>query len=444
MNYFPNSDAELASMLKSISIDDFEELLKDIPAGLRYRQPLNLPDPLSEPELVSHMAALAGKNIKFRACFAGGGAYDHYIPAAIWKLVSRSEFITAYTPYQAEVSQGTLQAAYEFQSMISQLTGLPVTNASMYDCASAIAEAALLAARHTGKNQILISATTNPHYVDTVRTYLSGTGLRIVVVPMADGLTDNSQLLAKIGGDTAAVIIQSPNFLGLIENIDEISMDIKRIGGLLIMVYDPISLGILKSPADYGADIACGEGQPLGLPLAFGGPYLGLFSVKSDLVRKMPGRLVSRTVDNNGRPGFVLTLQTREQHIRREKATSNICTNQQLCALAATIYLALMGKSGIKHAAELCLAKAHFAAEKLSQIPGFRLRFTAPYFKEFVLQTPVPPKRIIEQLMKRNILAGIDLGGFKIGLKGCLLVAVTEKVTYEQIDEFAFWLGRVK
>ncbi len=444
MNYLPNSDAELASMLKSIGIDDFEELLKDIPAGLRYRQPLNLPDPLSEPELVDHMAALADKNIKFRACFAGGGAYDHYVPAAIWRLVGRSEFITAYTPYQAEVSQGTLQAAYEFQSMISQLVGLPVTNASMYDCASAIAEAALLAARHTGRNRILISATTNPHYIDTVRTYLSGTGLRIVVVPMADGLTDYSQLLGKVGDDTAATIIQSPNFFGLIENIDEVSSDIRRSGVMLVMVYDPISLGILRSPGDYGADIACGEGQPLGLPLSFGGPYLGLFSVKAELVRKMPGRLVSRTVDNSGRTGFVLTLQTREQHIRREKATSNICTNQQLCALAATIYLALMGKAGIKQVAELCLAKAHYAAEKLGRIPGFRLRFEAPYFKEFVLQTPVPPKRIIEQLMKRNILAGIDLGGFKIGLKGCLLVAVTEKITFEQIDELAFWLGRVK
>lgn len=444
MNYIPNTDAELQAMLESIGVKDFEQLLGAIPGSLRYRDQLNIPEALSEPDLVKHLTALSLKNKQYKSCFAGGGAYDHYIPSVIWRLVSRSEFITAYTPYQAEVAQGTLQATYEFQSMVSHLVNLPITNASMYDGATAMAEAAILASRHTDRSQILVAGTVNPNYLETMKTYLVGTGIQIVNVPVIEGLVDTNYIRSHLSDKIAAVIIQSPNFLGLIESIEEIAMDIKKSGALLIMGYDPISLGILKTPGEYGADIAVGEGQGLGIPLSYGGPYLGLFSVRADLVRRMPGRLVAKTVDANGKTGFVLTLQTREQHIRREKATSNICTNEQLYALMATVYLALMGKAGMKQVAELCLAKAHYAASKIGGLPGYKLKFKTPFFKEFVVQTPVTPKRIISHLGKSDILAGIDLGSFKFGLKGCLMIAVTEKISYEQIDELAYWLTKVK
>jgi glycine dehydrogenase subunit 1 len=314
----------------------------------------------------------------------------------------------------------------------------------MYDGASALAEAALLASRHTRRNEILIAATVNPHYIQTIKTYLSGTDLNIMVIPAADGQLDYKQLRESLSEKTAALIIQSPNFLGLIENVDDITGEVHDCGGLLIFSYDPISLGILKTPGEYGTDIACADGQPLGLPLSYGGPYVGLFSVRQDLIRKIPGRLVAKTKDINGKTGYVLTLQTREQHIRREKATSNICTNQQLCALTAAIYMAVMGKEGIKRTAELCLAKAHLAAEKICDLPGYKLKFETPFFKEFVIQTPISPKKIINGLAKYDILAGVDLSGFKIGLKGCLMVAVTEKITDKQIDELIFRLSKVK
>jgi glycine dehydrogenase subunit 1 len=444
MNYIPNTQSELQTMLESIGVHDFEELLQSIPASLRYRHPLNIPQSLPESDLVTCLTKLSEKNKRYDACFAGAGAYDHFIPAVVEHIISRPEFKTAYTPYQAEVTQGTLQAAYEFQSMISYLTGLPVTNASMYDGASALAEAALLAARHTHRKEILISSTVNPYHIETIKTYLKGTGIKVTTIPSVDGLVDYDHHGAKLGDNTAAFIIQNPNFLGLIEDIDNISGDIKRCGSLLVVSYDPISLGVLKSPADYGSDIACAEGQPLGIPLAFGGPYLGLLSARSDLVRKMPGRLVARTTDSQGKQGFVLTLQTREQHIRREKATSNICTNQQLCALAASIYLAVMGKAGIKRVAELCLTKAHYVADKICELPGFELKFTTPFFKEFVVQTPISPKKVINNLGRYDILPGVDLGRFKIGLKGCLMIAVTENITYEQIGELIYRLSKVK
>lgn len=444
MNYIPNTQFELQTMLESIGVHDFEELLQSIPASLRYHHPLNIPQSLPESELVTCLTKLSEKNKRYDACFAGAGAYDHFIPAVVEHIISRPEFKTAYTPYQAEVAQGTLQAAYEFQSMISHLTGLPVTNASMYDGASALAEAALLAARHTRRKEILISSTVNPYHIETIKTYLKGTGIKVTTIPSVDGLVDYDHHRSKLDDNTAAFIIQNPNFLGLIEDIDNIAGDIKRCGSLLAVSYDPISLGVLKSPADYGSDIACAEGQPLGIPLAFGGPYLGLLSARSDLVRKMPGRLVARTTDSQGRQGFVLTLQTREQHIRREKATSNICTNQQLYALAAGIYLAVMGKAGIKRVAELCLTKAHYAADKICELPGFKLKFTTPFFKEFVVQTPISPKKVINNLGRYDILPGVDLGRFKIGLKGCLMIAVTEKITYEQIEELIYRLSKVK
>ena len=444
MNYIPNTPAELQQMLQSIGLSDFEDLLKNIPGSARYRHELNIPPALNEHDLIENLKQFAGQNESFKTCFAGAGAYDHYIPAVIGAIVSRPEFMTAYTPYQPEVSQGTLQALYEFQSMISSLVGLPVTNASMYDGATALAEAALLAVRHTGRNEVLIAGTVNPNYIEVIRTYLSSSDAKITIIPFVDGLVDYKFLKNKLGSDTAVFLIQNPNFLGLIEQVGEIGGDVKNCGGLLAIAYDPISLGVMKSPGELGADIACAEGQPLGLAPAYGGPYLGLFSVRQDLVRKIPGRLAAKTVDVHGKTGYVLTLQTREQHIRREKATSNICTNQQLCALTATIYLAVMGKAGMRRVAELCLAGAHYAAGKIADIPGYRLKFSAPFFKEFVVQTPVSPKKIISSLAKFDILAGVDVGPFKIGLKGCLMIAVTEKVSQAQIDELAFRLSRIK
>ncbi len=444
MSYIPNTEADLQQMLESIGVGDFEDLLKDIPASLRYRHDLNIPKALPEFELIKTITALSERNAKFEACFAGAGAYDHYIPMVIGNIISRSEFLTAYTPYQAEVSQGTLQAIYEFQSMISSLTGLPVTNASMYDGASALAEAALLAVRHTRRNEVLVAGTVNQNYIDTIKTYLSGMDVVINIVPFVDGLVDYNHLREKLNDNTACFIIQSPNFLGSIEKVEDVVVEVKNNGSLMIMSYDPISLGILKTPAEYGVDIACSDGQPLGLPLAYGGPYVGMFSATQELIRKMPGRIVAKTTDAKGDTGYTLTLQTREQHIRREKATSNICTNQQLCALVVSIYLSVMGKAGIKRAAELCLAKAHYAARKICNLPGYKLRFNTPFFKEFVIQAPVTPKKIITALARHDILAGVDLSEFKIGLKGCLMVAVTEKISYEQIDELTFRLSKVK
>ncbi|MCP4580100.1 MAG: aminomethyl-transferring glycine dehydrogenase subunit GcvPA [candidate division Zixibacteria bacterium] len=444
MTYIPNTENDLQRMLESFGVSDFEDLLRNIPASLRYRHDLNIPQALPEHELIKHLDEISRDNKKYDACFAGAGAYDHFIPSVIGHLISRPEFMTAYTPYQPEVSQGTLQSIYEFQSMVSSLNGLPVTNASMYDGASALAEAVLLASRHTKRGEILIAATVNPYYIQTIRTYISGTDLNITIIPAANGQLDYKQLRSSLNDKIAALIIQSPNFLGLIENVDDIAGDVRNCGGLLVFAYDPISLGILKTPGDYGADIACADGQPLGLPLAYGGPYVGLFSARQDLIRKIPGRLVAKTDDINGEIGYVLTLQTREQHIRREKATSNICTNQQLCALVTAVYMAVMGKAGIKRVAELCLSKAHYAAEKICDLPGYKLKFDTPFFKEFVVQTPVSPKKIINGLAKYNILPGVDLSGFKIGLKGCLMIAVTEKVTKKQIDELVFRLSKVK
>ena len=444
MSYIPNTDADLQQMLASIGVGDFEDLLKNIPASLRYRHDLNIPGPLDEHMLIKHLSGLAGQNKKYDCCFAGAGAYDHFIPVVIGNLISRSEFMTAYTPYQAEVAQGTLQAIYEFQSMISSLTGLPVSNASMYDGASALAEAALLAIRHTGRKEILVAGNVNPNHIEVVRTYLSGLGMKTTPVAFADGLVDYNVLREKLTDKIAAFVVQSPNFFGLIEKIEDISRDVKSAGALLIMSYDPLSLGILKSPAGYGADIACADGQPMGLPLAYGGPYIGLFSASQELIRKIPGRIAAKTTDGNGKTGYVLTLQTREQHIRREKATSNICTNQQLCALVVSIYLAIMGKAGLKRVAELCLARAHYAANRICELPGYKMKFSAPFFKEFVVQTPVTPKKIISSLDKNGILAGIDLSGYKLGLKGCMMMAVTEKHSYQQIDELIFRLSKVK
>lgn len=441
MNYIPNSPEIRKRMLKEIGVAGFEDLIRTVPASIRLNRPMLLPEPLSELDLEMEIRGKAAGNSGTGICFAGGGAYDHFVPAAVDHILNRSEFYTSYTPYQAEVSQGTLQSMYEFQSLISRLTGLPVTSASLYDGATSLAEAILMAVSQTGRDEVLISGTVNPFYQETVSTYVSGRDIKIRSIRTFDGVTDFSDLRSKLSGKIAAVVLQSPNFLGQIERIADVSMEIKEGGGLLIQIYDPLSLGILSSPAENGADIAVGEGQCLGIPLNYGGPYLGLLSARRDFLRRMPGRLSGRTRDKEGRVGYVMTLQTREQHIRREKATSNICTNQALCALAASIYLSLLGPRGLEKIGRLCLSKAHYAASRISVLPGFSLKFSGPYFKEFVVQTPVAPGRVLSRLSKKGILAGIDLGKFKIGLKGCVMIAVTEKRSREQIDEMIFGLS---
>ena len=442
MNYISNSAKIRQRMLDEIGIEDFERLVESIPAGLRLRKPLNLPESLSEMELADEIQAISAKNKAIESSFAGGGAYDHFIPAAIDHILLRSEFYTAYTPYQAETSQGTLQAIYEFQTFISRLTGLPVTNASMYDGASALAEAVSLAAGKTGRNEVLISRSVNPFYTETVRTYLAGRKIKIKVTGLIGGITDEEDFKKRISDKTAAVVLQNPNFFGLLEKTSEISSQARENGHFFIIVYDPLSLGILASPGECGADIAVAEGQSLGLSLNYGGPYLGLFSSKKDFVRNIPGRLSGRTTDSKGRTGYVLTLQTREQHIRRERATSNICTNQALCALASTVYMSLLGNSGLEKIGKLCLSKAHYAADKISGLPGYNLKFKEPFFKEFVVETPVSPHKIITRLTARGIVPGIEIGKYIPGLKGCLMIAVTEKRSQKQIDDLVYELSK--
>ncbi len=439
MSYVPNTEQNKREMLEKIRVQEFSELIQAIPESIRLRSELKLPPPLSELELTRLLGELARMNVNTdkMICFLGGGAYDHFIPAIVDQIISRSEFYTAYTPYQAEVSQGTLQSIYEFQSLICELTGMDVANASMYDGATAAAEAALMAHAHTGRNEILVAGTLNPNYREVLDTYCGSIKMKLGTLPSEAGTMDIEAVQRRLSDKVACVIIQTPNFFGLLENIAEMEPLVHSNGTLLVLVCDPISLGILKTPKEYKADIAVGEGQSLGNNLSLGGPYLGYFAVKQELLRKMPGRIVGVTNDAEGRRGFVLTLQTREQHIRREKATSNICTNEALCALSACIYLSILGKSGIKKVAELCAQKSHYALDQLIKIDGCKRKFNTPFFKEFVLETSIPPKRIVKSLLKRNILAGIDLSLFDRKWKNQLLVCVTEKRTKEEIDYLA-------
>ena len=436
MPFIPNTDADRKQMLERIGVKNFEELLSNIPGELRFKQDSKLPDPLSEMEIAReiHRKTRCDQGVSEAINFLGGGAYDHFIPAAIGHIILRSEFYTAYTPYQPEVSQGTLQAIYEYQSMIAELMNMEVANASMYDGGSALAEAALMAVAGTSRNKILVSTSVHPHYRQIIRTYCHGQKIEIKLVELDDGITNFSDLSLKIDDDTAAVIIQHPNFLGNLEQVFEISKLTHDQGALLISSNDPISLGILEPPGNYDVDIATGEGQCLGNSLNFGGPYLGIMASKFKLIRRMPGRITGATVDSQGRKGFVLTFQTREQHIRREKATSNICTNQALNALAATVYLALMGRQGMQDVSKLCLQNSHYLADQIQKLDGFELAFSSPFFKEFVITTPVPPAEIVDKLMLQNIYAGIDLSQFDFGIKNGLLIAVTEKRTPEEMD----------
>ena len=439
MDYISNTEVDERSMLESNAVSDFDELLREIPRAVRLGKELNLPHPLSEMELQRRMEAFASENLSQSdyASFLGAGVYDHFIPAIISHLLSRSEFYTAYTPYQAEVSQGTLQAIYEYQTMICQLTGMDISNASLYDGGSAVAEASLMAHHFNRKKRIVLSGALHPHYREVTRTYLQGASVEIAECPPEEGMTDYLRLCAMCDDDTSCVVVQSPNFFGLIENPTALDECLERFPHIIfIMVVHPISLGILKPPGDFGAHIAVGEGQPLGNAQYYGGPHFGFLACQEKFKRVVPGRLVSATADLEGQRGFVLTLQTREQHIRREKATSNICTNQALNALAAAIYMSTMGRSGFGEVARQCLQKAHYLADRCEEIPGVSLAFSGPFFNEFVLNLPHAPADQEKAFRRERIFPGIPLDGYFPGMKNSLLVAVTEKRTRDEMDRY--------
>ena len=433
MPFLTNSENDLKEMLQVIGVENFEQLIDRIPAELRFKGKLNIPAAVSELEIQMLIGSIGEKN-RTGISFMGGGVYDHYIPALIDTITSRSEFYTAYTPYQPEVSQGTLQAIYEFQSMICELTQLDVTNASMYEGGSALAEAMLLASAHTNRKQMLIGGTLNYRYKEVLGSYVQHNQVELKEVPVQAFQIDFQSLVSMLTPDTAAVIVQHPNYFGFLEDVVRIGELCRQNNVMFIVFYDPISLGVLLPPGRYGADIAVAEGQVLGNRQNFGGPFIGLFSTKSDLVRKIPGRLSGMTRDVDGKTGFVLTLQTREQHIRREKATSNICTNSGLMALASTVYLSTLGKQGLKDVAQLCLQKSHYLAKGLAKLPRIEVVSEMPFFKEFTLKLPVSVKKVLSALREEGLFGGIALD--QIGYKNHLLVAVTEKRTKEEMDTY--------
>ncbi|MHB0912855.1 MAG: aminomethyl-transferring glycine dehydrogenase subunit GcvPA [Armatimonadota bacterium] len=434
MPYIPNTEADRKAMLESIGVQSVSELFARIPGGILREEPLDIPGPLSEMELSAYFGELAAKNADMQehACFLGAGIYDHYIPATVPAVLGRSEFYTSYTPYQPELSQGNLQSIFEFQTLVCQLTGMEVANASIYDGASALAEAALMASNITGKSDWVVSECVHPNYRETMRTYAWAAGNR-VIEGGREGIRTAS-LAELITPDTACVVVQSPNFFGAIEDLASASAAAKEHNALFIVCCDPISLGLLKPPGEYGADICVAEGQPLGIPMGFGGPLLGIFACRKEYVRQIPGRIVGTTIDAQGRRGYVLTLQTREQHIRRERATSNICSNEALYALAASVYLSTLGKDGLRSVAELCTQKAHYAAEVLSETPGCSVRMEVPFFKEFVVKPGRPIEEVNRLLLEQKIVGGLDLGRFYPDLAGHMLLCITEKRTREEID----------
>lgn len=439
MRYLPHTNDDIGRMLETIGVADVEELFRSIPKALRCNPELRLPPGMGEAELSSHLSGLAMQNrtMSCSASFLGAGAYRHYVPAAVTELSGRSEFVTPYTPYQPEISQGTLQALFEYQSQICRLFGMDVSNASHYSGATALADAALMA-RRVGKTRpkVIVSTNVHPEYRETLSTILDR-GEHVISIAAADGRLDRAALDAALGSDIAAVIVQFPNFFGIVEDFSDVARKTHDAGALLIAVVpEPIALGILSPPGAWGANIAVGEGLSLGLPVSFGGPTLGIFTVRKELVRQMPGRVCGKTVDAEGRPGYVLTLSTREQHIRREKATSNICSNQALCATTAAIYLALVGKEGMRKLALINAAKAAYAKERLTDA-GARLPFQAPTFNEFVVETKKPAADVLAALARDGICGGVDLGRWYPEMKHRILVCATELNTRKEIDRYA-------
>lgn len=445
-SFVSNTPEDIRKMLSTIGVEKFEDLLSEIPENLRIKGGLKLPAALSEFEAEKLLTKIAGRNYdpaKF-VSFIGAGVYDHVIPSLVDYVISRPEFYTAYTPYQPEVSQGTLTSIYEYQSLITELMDMSVSNASVYDLGSALGEAVHMARDITMRHRILVSETLHPYHTEVIRTYASGLDIPVEMLPSKEGLLDILALDEALSNeDVAAVIISHPNFFGMLESVYEISDKVHSAGAFLVVSVDPISLGILSPPGSYSADIAVSEGQSLGLSQGFGGPYLGVFTCKKDFIRRLPGRLIGRTVDAEGKPGFVMTLQTREQHIRREKATSNICTNEALCALAATVFLSVIGKQGIKNMANLSLQKAHYLSERIEKLSGFEIAFRGSFFKEFAVRTKKPASKIVESAAEKGFLAGVDLGRFKDDWSDLLLVAVTEKRTKQEIDSFVDVLASI-
>lgn len=439
MSYVPHSEADVRRMLDAVGAESVDELFSNVPEKYRLREPLDLPAPMSEWDTRRLLAERASENEEL-VCFAGGGIYDGYVPAAVDQILSRSEYYTAYTPYQPEVSQGTLQSIYEFQTMVSELTGLDVANASMYDGATATAEGVLMAygVGRGRRGAVAVAETLHPHYRAVLETYNAGTGLDLRTIARGgDGRLDPDALREAVDDDTAAVVVQSPNFFGVIEDWAAAAEVVHAAGALLVAVFDPVSLALLRSPGECGADIAVGEGQPLGNPMSFGGPALGLFACRQDFVRQMPGRIAGATIDEEERRAYVLTLQTREQHIRRERATSNICTNHALNALAATVYMAAVGRDGLRQVAETSLRGAHYAYDRLREVDGIEPMFPdAPFFREFAVRTKRPARELLDAARRRGILAGIALDRFHgaVEVDEGLLIAVTEKRRRDEID----------
>jgi glycine dehydrogenase subunit 1 len=444
MAYVPNTDNDRKVMFDAIGVEKFDDLIANIPDEIRLKSDLNLPPQLSELEALTLLKSYSAKNISTDShiCFMGGGAYDHYIPAMVGSVLERPEYKTAYTPYQAEVSQGTLQVMYEYQSCITSLTGMDVSNASQYDGGSALAEACMLAQAQNHRTEVIFAGTINPNYVTVANTITVGLGLHYKTVKNTDGICDLDLLKSTITDKTAAVVVSQPNFLGSLEDVRKIEEICHSVGAMYIVVVNPLSLGLLEAPGNYNADIVLGEGQPLGIPLNFGGPYLGFFAIKKEYLRKMPGRVCGVTEDNRGNRAFVLTLQTREQQIKREKATSNICTNQGLMMLASTVYMETMGKEGIRETAEQAFHKAHYLAKKISEIPGYNLANNHPFFNEFLIETPVPACKVITEGINNGFLPGINVSDF-IPEQNGLLIAVTEKRSKEQLDKFVEFLRNI-
>jgi glycine dehydrogenase subunit 1 len=439
MRFAPHTDEDVRQMLDRIGLERLDQLFEQIPPSVRLDRPLDIPEGVSEMEIAADLRRLAERDLdadRF-ACFAGGGAYDHYVPSVVWALAGRSEFYTSYTPYQPELSQGVLQALFEYQSMIAELTALDVSNASLYDGATALAEAVNLARSVPGRGRVIVSAGVDPRYVETLRTYGRGAGYE----PEPFALEGGRGGTPRLGDDVACVIVQHPNRFGILEPARDLFGQAHAAGARAIEVFDPLSLGVLAPPGELRADIAVAEGQPLGNQLNFGGPYLGVIATRLDDVRRLPGRLVGETVDVEGRTGYVLTLQAREQHIRREKATSNICTNQTLMAIAATIYLAWLGPEGLAELGRQCAAKAAYAFRRLTAIEGVEALYRdAPFFKEFAIRLPIGADDVLERLVDRGFLGGVPIADVD---DRALLVAVTERRSRAEIDAFADALAEV-
>ncbi|MBA2869919.1 glycine dehydrogenase subunit 1 [Anoxybacillus calidus] len=440
--YLPMTEEDKQEMLKAIGVESIDELFSDIPESVRFKGEYNIKKAKSEPELMKELTELAAKNadIKRYTSFLGAGVYDHYIPVIVDHVISRSEFYTAYTPYQPEISQGELQAIFEFQTMICELTGMDVANSSMYDGGTALAEAAMLSAAHTKNKKVLVSKAVHPEYRDVLKTYAKGPGIEIVEIPFKNGVTDLEALKAEMNEQVACVIVQYPNFFGQIEPLKDIETIAHTGKSMFVVASNPLALGILTPPGQFGADIVVGDAQAFGIPTQFGGPHCGYFAVKSALMRKIPGRLIGQTTDEEGRRGFVLTLQAREQHIRRDKATSNICSNQALNALAASVAMTALGKKGVKEMATMNIQKALYAKKAFVE-NGFEVPFTGPFFNEFVVKLNKPIKEVNKQLLEKGIIGGYDLGRDYPELENHMLVAVTELRTKEEIDMLVKELG---